>query len=414
MTNEAGPVLIRAGRLIDGTGRPAVTIGSVLMHDGRIVAVGKDDDVRRHPLAHAATEHDAADGTVIPGLIDGHVHLCHLPAEVTTWASPTTRATRSVAAAQQALISGVTTVLDCGSLDGVALDIRDVIRRGLEPGCRILACGPALTTTNGHGEFLGVVADSAPELRSRIRALATRRPNAIKVMATGGSMDPHTNRCRAQYTVGELRAVADEAAGMGVPVVAHANGTEGIRRAVDVGVRVIAHGNFLGPAEGRLEPDQELAARMVRDEVFVDLNVGAAMRPLRESDGWAEPGDSEIPHDRWDLLTGLGLTEHTYFTSDEFGTGVGRFPALLVAAAGAWGLPAEDVVWRASGLPARALQLADRGVLVAGALADVTVLRGDLCAEAGALQRVAAVYLSGRLGAADGQLVAEQRAGRRQ
>jgi imidazolonepropionase-like amidohydrolase len=395
-----GPLLVVAGLLVDGTGGPPRTDTGVLLDGGRVAAVGPVDDVRRHRLAGEARVLDCSESTVVPGLIDGHVHLAWGEQSDPAWAAvaelTAQRSAWALAAAQAALAAGVTTVRDCGAKDGVTLELRQVVASGVTAASRVLACGPCLTTTGGHGDFLGVTADDAGELRRAIRALAARRPDAIKVMATGGSMDPHTNRRRAQYSVDELRAVVDEAARLDMHIVAHANATEGIRRAVEAGVRTIAHCNFLATQDGRLDVDPEVVGRMREQQTYVDLNLGAAMVPLRDRDAACEPAASDVPRDRWDLLCRAGLTDRVYFTSDQFGPGVRHFPALLAAAGRRWRLSAEELVWRASGLAADALGLGpDEGRLTDGARADLVVLDGDLGADVDTLLKVRAVFQAG-------------------
>lgn len=384
--------LIRAGWLVDGTGAEPVANAAIVIEDGRIVSIGEAECDEEVDYGEAAT--------VIPGLIDGHVHLAHGhdgdPGWTVASGQPGGRAAWALAAAQSALAAGVTTVRDAGSLGGVALDVRDLINASGFAAARVLACGPCLTTTGGHGEFIGVTADSAHELRLEVRRLAHRLPDAIKVMATGGSMDPHTNRHRAQYTVEELTALVAEAGRFGLRVIAHANATEGIRRAVAAGVQTIAHCNFLAAEPGRLDPARDVAAAMAAAGTHIDLNLAGALIPLRDNDGAATPVTEDLPRDRFELLTSMpGLSGRIFFTSDQFGWRVNEFPSLLARAARQFGLPAQDVVWRASGLAAQALGLADLGTVTPGAVADLVVLDGDLTKDPEVLTRPKAIYFGG-------------------
>ncbi|MBM7786710.1 amidohydrolase family protein [Tenggerimyces flavus] len=392
----ADPLLLLAGVLVDGTGGPPLRDAAVLVADGRIAAVGPRSDV---PAAGAEVL-DFHAHTVIPGLIDGHVHLAWGLANDQAWqaiaGSTAQYSAWALAAVQAAVDVGVTTVRDCGAPEGVTLELRDLVATGVVLASRVLAVGPCLTTTGGHGDFLGVTADSADELRLAIRSLAARRPDAIKVMATGGSMDPHTNRRRAQYTVDELRAVVDEADRFGLHVVAHANATEGIRRSVEAGVRTIAHCNFLATAAGRLDVDPAVVASMLEQGTYVDLNLGAATAPLTRRDA-RDHDPSDVPADRWELLRGAGLADRVYFSSDGFGPGIAGFPAQLVSVGQHWRLPAEELVWRVTGLAADALEVSDSyGRLSPGLAADLVVLDGDLTADLGALTRVTTVLTAGR------------------
>ncbi|MFC7404374.1 amidohydrolase family protein [Georgenia alba] len=379
-----GAGVIVAGLLLDGTGGPGVEDAAILFDDGRIVAAGPATAVLAHPAAADARRRDLDTSTLTPGLVDAHVHLAYGRPTDPGWPDMAPRpqgySAWALAGAQSALSRGVTTVRDCGSPEGIALDVRRLLRTGLVRGARVLACGPCLTTSGGHGEFLGVTADGTEELRARLRDLAPQRPDAVKVMATGGSMDPHTDRRSAQYSTDELAAVVAEADRLGVQVVAHANATEGIRRAVLAGVQVIAHCNFLAAQDGRLDVDHEVIAEMAARKVYVDLNLGAAMVPLREVDARQEPPEADVPEDRWRLLRSLPeLAPRTFFTSDAFGPAVGDFPDLLAQAARRWQLSLAEVLWRATGLPAEAMgKGATFGSLLPGRVADICVYDGDL------------------------------------
>jgi imidazolonepropionase-like amidohydrolase len=401
--------LFRAGRLVDGTGAPSVVDGAVLVESGRVAAAGRASEVAALPGARTAQQWDCRGQTLIPGLIDGHVHVTQTRAGDPGWevASrvPSQHAVLGLASVQVALAAGVTTLRDAGAAGGVTLELRRLLETGLVAGARLLACGPLLTTTGGHADYLGVTADTAHELRMAIRTLAPRRPDAIKVVATGGSSDPHSNRHRAQYTVAELTAAVEEAERFGLHVVAHCNATEGIRHAVAAGVRIIAHANFLAAEDGRIDADPDVAADLVARGCYVDLNLPAAMVPLAEYDGDLDESP-DLPADRWELLARLGLTGRAFFTSDEHGPRVREFPALLAAAGKLWGLSAEELVWRAGGLAAAALELgSEYGTLTAGSVADLVVLDGDLAGDLSSLERAHLVFQGGRLAADRGRLV---------
>jgi imidazolonepropionase-like amidohydrolase len=402
--------LFRAGWLIDGTRAPAVTDGAVLVDPaGRVVAAGPFKDLAERPQAGDTDTLEFPEQTIIPGLIDGHVHISQARPGQPGWdeatAYPAQHSALALAATQAALVRGVTTMRDAGAAGGVTLELRRLLSARLAAGARLLACGPLLTTTGGHAEYLGVTADSAHELRLAVRSLASREPDAIKVVATGGSSDPYTNRREPQYTVDELEAVVAEAARFGRHVVAHVNATEGIRRAVAAGVRVLAHCNFLSSQPGRLDADPDVAKAILSCGAYIDLNLPAAMVPIADYDGDAETGDG-VPTDRWDLFVRLGLTGQVFFSSDEYGLRVRDFPALLSTAMRRWTLPAEDALWRVTGLAAQALGIGDDvGTLVPGRVADLVVLDGDATSDASALERARSVFQAGRLAAEHGRLV---------
>lgn len=168
MTDESEGTLILCGRLVDGTGAPAREDMAVLVRGGQIAAVGPIGEVTRRREAKRAEHVDARDQTLLPGLVDGHAHIAWGTSDLPGW-----EAARqdhdllvlwAVRGAQAALKVGITTLRDCGAPDGVSLKIRAAIAAGFCTGPRLLACGPCVTTTAGHGERLGITADSADEL----------------------------------------------------------------------------------------------------------------------------------------------------------------------------------------------------------------------------------------------------------
>src|SRR5262245_55096916 len=295
--------LVRAGRLIDGTGASARDDVVVAIEDGRIAAVGPAAEVGR---GGADEEIDARDATVVPGLIDGHCHLIWAGAALDQRA-PGYRERLAIwgaGAGQAAVAAGVTTVGDCGAPEDSSLHLRDAIEAGHVVGPRLVACGPALTTTAGHGDYLGisVAADDGLELRRQARRWIRAGVDFVKIMATGGSSDPPSNRRRAQYSREELEPAVADAHRLRRRVVAHCNATEGIRNAVLAGVDVVAHCNWLGCDEGVVEYDDAVAREMGARGTMVDLN-GGGLGQLMPGEGRVEGWhDTALPARRWDIV----------------------------------------------------------------------------------------------------------------
>src|SRR5919199_421431 len=207
--------VIRAGRLIDGTGSPPRLDQAVYVEDSRIAGVG--------PATEIPTDADVVDlsgSTVLPGLIDCHVHLVFSHSEYPLGdllAEDNQKLLlRGVAAARQALGAGITTVRDLGGRGGVTFRVRDAVASGLIPGPRIMAAGSPITTTRGHCYFLGLEADGQAAVRAAARRELDSGANCLKIMATGGRMTPGTDIGRAQYTADEIRAAVEEAYRAGV------------------------------------------------------------------------------------------------------------------------------------------------------------------------------------------------------
>ena len=252
--------VIRAGRLIDGTGAAVQRDVALFVEDGTIRGVGAAGDAPAD--AHVL---DFSGLKSCPGLIDCHVHLVfsHSPnaladvlAEDDQWLL-----LRGAASARQALGSGVTTVRDLGGRGGVTFRLRDAIDRRLLAGPRILAAGSPITITGGHCNFLGLEADSEAEVRAAARLQLKSGANCLKIMATGGRMTPGTNVGMAQYSVAEIRAAVDEARRGNVTMAAHAIGTAGIRNATAAGVNTIEHCSWLGQTPS-VDFDESVAVQM--------------------------------------------------------------------------------------------------------------------------------------------------------
>ena len=161
----------------------------------------------------------SASATLLPGLIDTHVHLTvgHSPWRMETFlaATPPWQLLAAVENGRRALEAGLTTVRDCGGRKELLLPLRDAIAAGTVRGPRLLVAGPPVTTTAGHMWYFGLEADGIDELRKSVRQLAKDGVDFIKVAASGGGMTPGSNPRAPQYTTTELRAIVQEAARLG-------------------------------------------------------------------------------------------------------------------------------------------------------------------------------------------------------
>lgn len=403
MTSEAGYV-VRAGVLVDGTGVPAREDMAFAVTGDRL---GEVLPWREHPASSepdAANVWDLSDATVVPGLIDAHAHVCSGSPDSPSWRyarkDPSRIVAWGLASVSAALRAGVTTIQDVGSRAGLALVVRDLIRHGIGQGPDVLAAGRAITTTAGHGEHIGMAADSADELRKAVRSLVAADVDIIKIMVTGGATDPHTNRRRAQYSEAELAAAFEDAHRLGQRVVGHANATDGIVRAVAAGIDIVAHCNWLGEQPRTVTIDWPTVDRMAKQGTFIDLNLQGATRALGETDGepidW-EPSERHRFTCRWDVLQpvrerGVEL----YLSSDAFGPAVGSFSQGLADAAAQWQIDCAELISLVTSAPARGLGLAeDRGALREGLRADFCVLPGDLRADMQVLSRPQRVIKAG-------------------
>lgn len=263
-----GVVVLRAARLIDGTGASPINNAVVVVTDDQITAVGPASAVS---LPANAKIIDLGDATLLPGFIDAHTHLVGRVlgdpegemAVVKDYES--FAAILSVANARDTLMAGFTSVRNVGAsgrFDDMAL--RKAINEGWIPGPRIQTAGHALGITGGHCDTNGFrpglldssiadgVANGAEQIRAAVRYQIKYGADVIKTCATGGVLSEGDAVGATQYSFEELKALVEEANKLDRKVAAHAHGTEGIKLAVRAGVSSIEHGSFLDEEGARL------------------------------------------------------------------------------------------------------------------------------------------------------------------
>jgi len=244
----------KAARIIDGVSDEIVRGGAVVVEDGRIVAIER----ARASLAGVEVI-DLGDATLLPGLIDAHVHLVWnasgLPHDVVNRESRYMTVMRAAQHALQHLRAGVTTVRDTGSTDAIAVDVARAIEAGIVPGARIVAAGRVIAMTGGHAWVLGREADGPDAVRQAARSEMKGGAHLIKVIASGGVYGFSEEPGMPQYTVEELRAAVEEVHKTGRKVSTHAYSARAITNALDAGVDSVEHASFLTP---------EIAERMVK------------------------------------------------------------------------------------------------------------------------------------------------------
>ena len=385
------PLVLRAARLFDGN--DCIEQATVVGEGGRITAVAQDGV----GIPADADVVDFGDATLLPGLIDTHVHL-GFDASL----DPVGRLLadddgalllRMRLAAQQSLMAGVTTVRDLGDRSYLALALRDWFRGGDEIGPEILSSGPPITVTGGHCHFLGGQADNEEELRRGVRVRATRGVDVIKVMVTGGNMTAGIDPFTPQYTVAELAGVVDEAHRFHRAVTAHVHGVEGIARAVEAGVDGLEHCGFW--VRDGVRADQSLIDRIAEREIWVCPTAGIA------------PGSPPPPPavaSRMPMIEDAVAQAHRSGVRLLAGTDAGVAPAkphggtanAVQHLVDKSGLRPIEALKAASSSAAEACGLAgQKGVLAPGADADILVVRGDALRDVSRLKDVLAVFRAG-------------------
>lgn len=381
----------RPTRVFDGTGRGAENGWGVVVDGGRILAVGPDADV-----APRGVEPTTLDGTLMPGLVDCHTHLCLSggldPVADLKRESVTRRTTRAIGALDLHLRAGVTTIRDVGGCGGLDLEVARGVEEGWLTGPRVMAAGELVCITGGHACFLGVEADGPDAVRAAVRRQLKSGAHLIKVIATGGVITEGVEPGAEQMTLAELTAACEEAAKAGRRVAAHAQGTGGIRNALLAGVDTIEHGFFL---------DAETIGLMVARGATLVPTFAAAEAILRG----AETG---VPRYMVEKVERIGEAHDLSFRAalaagvhvacgTDAGTPLnphGRI-ATEIEAFVARGASPEVALRGATGSGAAALGRDDIGVLERGRRADLVWLAGDPTADIGALKGVRGVWKDG-------------------
>jgi len=263
-----GVVVLKAARVIDGTGAPPMANAVVVITDNRITAVGSLASIT---IPANSKVIDLGDVTLLPGFIDAHTHLIGRTLGDPAGDSALVRDFESFGAilgvqnARATLMAGFTTVRNVGAegrFDDLAL--RKAIDEGWTPGPRMVTAGHALGMRGGHCDENGFrpglfdpgiqdgIADGPDEIRAAVRYQIKYGADVIKTCATGGVLSEGDAVGATQYTFEELKAMVDEAHKLERKVAAHAHGTEGIKIAVRAGVSSIEHGSFLDEEGARL------------------------------------------------------------------------------------------------------------------------------------------------------------------
>jgi imidazolonepropionase-like amidohydrolase len=285
-------VYIRAGRLFDGTSDKVRENMVIMVVGDRIQNVGPASAIS---IPSDATVLDLSRATVLPGLIDCHTHLgsrADRYDEIYNFKdTPFQSAFAAVINARKTLEAGFTSVRDVGSAPFLAVDLRNSINEGLVPGPRIVASGPGISITGGHGDLNNFspqtrvsmfpeerdfqIADGVDQIRHVVRAQVKYGVDVIKILATGGVLSKGDSPGAPQFTPEELKAAAEEAHMAGRKIAAHAHGTQGIKNAILAGIDSIEHASLIDDEGIRLA--KEHGVYLVMDIYNDDYILGKAI-----------------------------------------------------------------------------------------------------------------------------------------
>jgi imidazolonepropionase-like amidohydrolase len=261
---------VRAAWLFDGTGSALIADPTVILDGGRILAVGAAGSVPA-----GARVLDLPGTTLLPGLVDTHVHLAFDstadPVGALAGRDDAAALEAMAAAARAALIGGVTTVRDLGDRGYLSLSLR-----GRPDLPTIIAAGPPITTPTGHCHYLGGGVPPDPDsVRAAVNEHAERGCDVVKIMASGGSLTPGSKPEIAQFGLPALVAAVDEAHRLGLPITAHAHGTPAIEDAVAAGVDGMEHVSFW-TADG-VDDRPDLIEKIAARRIVVGATLGMAV-----------------------------------------------------------------------------------------------------------------------------------------
>ena len=407
-TKGSGTVVLRAARLIDGTGAAAVQNGVVVVTDDRIVAVGRSGAVT---IPAGARTIDLGDATLLPGFIDAHVHIAGRVLGDPKNDLESVKdfdvlgAILGVANARATLMAGFTSIRTAGSDEYADIALRRAIDEGHIPGPRIQPAGYSLGITGGHcdnnaykpglmdGDIRTGIADGPDQVRAAVRYQIKYGAEVIKTCTTGGVLSEGTAVGLTHYGPEEMTALVSEAARQERKVMAHAHGAEGIKIAVRAGVASIEHGSFLDAEGAQLMAQRgtylvptlvagEAVERFANSGVLTGLRAEkalAAAAAMRNSVKLAMRHRTPIA-----LGTDAGVVAH--------GSNAREFRLLVE-----WGgmTPMQAIVAGTTNAAKLMGWERNAGSLEAGKWADIVAVTGDPIRDIGALEQVTFVMKNG-------------------
>jgi imidazolonepropionase-like amidohydrolase len=401
----AETLIVHAGRLIADASRPAQGPSTITIVDGRIQSV----TAGLTPAPDGARLIDLTNRTVLPGLIDAHVHFLSVPGAPFWREAIETDDYMALVGAHNALTTlraGFTTVRDLGSPGTAGFALKRAIDEGLLPGPRMLVSGQALSTIGGHGDVAGfrpeVIAAldghntcTGPEqCAARVRELARAGADVIKFHATGGVLSQGDRGLGQSFTDAEMRSIVETAHALGLKVAAHAHADEGIAAAVRAGVDSIEHGTFASPATIQLMRQRGttlvptlMAFVGIRERlgrgIYTPI-VESKVRMTLEVVGRA----ARLAHE-----AGVPVVFGTDAGVYEHGRNAGEFVELVERA----GMSPAQALAAATTGAARLLGLeSEVGRIAPGFSADLIAVEGDPLADVRTLQHVGFVMVRGR------------------
>ncbi len=402
---QAKTTIVYAGHVITDAGKPAQGSSTITITDDRITAIAPG----RSEAPADAEVVDLGDKTLLPGLIDMHVHLTGDPGrdyrgeavDPDEWGVVV-----GVKNAALTLRAGFTTVREAGSAQYTAYSLRRGTAEGFIEGPRIIAAGPPLSNFGGHGDVTGFREDvhavldqgytctGAIECAEKVRKASRAGADIIKITATGGVLSQQGRGLGAHFTSAELQNIADTAHSLGLKVMAHAHGAGGVAASAAAGIDSIEHGTFA----------DEAALRMMKANGTYLVPTLMAFEGIRERLGkgiYTPTVEEKVRMTLGDVgkavtrakALGVPIAFGTDAGVFEHGRNGGEF-ALLVK----YGLTPREALASATMVAAKLLSMENEiGCIAPGMSADMIAVSGDPLTDVTVLEKVEWVMARGRI-----------------
>ncbi|MGN0733016.1 MAG: amidohydrolase family protein [Emergencia sp.] len=365
-----------------------------------VIDEGLIQEIKAPKSVDAGEVLDMTEKTVIPGLIEAHLHL-DLKGTNTFEENVQPDAYRTMTAlklAQDNLKMGYTTVRDVGDRNNIIIDLARAVREGYAVGPDILACGKILTPTEMGNDYFGTMyleADSPAEFQKAVRKQYQRGADWIKLMGTGAVMNPGGEPGRPIVTEEEMKAVCEMADFVGRPVSVHCHGAEGIKRCIRNGVRTIEHSSVMDDECLRMYKASDksfMIPTLSAPHAFLDMSEGMPRHYVEKSAQMVKLLDEGMREAyRMGIKMGWGTDAGVYEGSH--GNGIYEFRLRV----NNLGMSPKDTLIQATKNNAEILYIDDSvGTIKAGKKANLAIYNGNPDEDIEVLNDVALVIKDGK------------------